>query len=75
MLSPPTLEERFLAARKHLDLAIQYKGEYTAVREMRKHFAWYCKGLKGASRVREAINQAVTREELLAALASITIHA
>ena len=75
VLSPPTLEERFLAARTHLDLAIQYKGEYTAVREMRKHFAWYCKGLKGASRVREAINQAVTREELLAALASITIHA
>jgi len=74
-LPPPTLDERYHAAQKHLDLAIEYKGEHTAVREMRKHFAWYCKGLRGASRVRGAINQAVTREELLRALASITIHA
>lgn len=72
VLPGPGLAERFEAARKHLDLAIEYKGEYTAVREMRKHFAWYCKGLRGATRVRAAINQAVTRHELLAALASIT---
>lgn len=71
-LPGPSLTERFQAARQHLDLAIEYKGEYTAVREMRKHFAWYCKGLRGATRVRAAINQAVTRDQLLAALASIT---
>ena len=73
VLPAPTLSERVMAARQHLDLAIEFKGEYTAVREMRKHFAWYCKGLRGAGRVRGAINQAATREELLAALASITL--
>lgn len=72
VLPGPSLRERFKAARQHLDLAIQHKGEYTAVREMRKHFAWYCRGLRGATRVRAAINQAVTRDQLLAALASIT---
>ncbi len=74
-LPDPTLAERYQAAQLHLDLVIQYKGERVAVREMRKHFAWYCKGLRGATRVRTAINQAVSRDELLAALASITIQA
>lgn len=68
---PPTLEERFQTAQKHLDLAIRYKGETVAVREMRKHFAWYCKGLKGATQVRQAINQSTTPRQLLTALNSI----
>jgi nifR3 family TIM-barrel protein len=68
----PTPAERFQAARRHLDLAVEYKGEYTAVREMRKHFAWYCKGMRGVARVRAAINQAGSRDELLAALAFVT---
>ncbi|MGI6434081.1 MAG: tRNA dihydrouridine synthase DusB [Syntrophomonadaceae bacterium] len=71
VLPSPTLEERLKAAQKHLDLAIHYKGEYVGVREMRKHFAWYCKGLRGATRVRGAINQAVTRDQLLTALNSL----
>lgn len=68
----PTNPQRLEAARQHLDLAIGFKGESVAVREMRKHFAWYCKGIPGASRVRESINQATTRGELLAALQIIT---
>ena len=28
-------------------LMIKYKGEYTGIREMRKHFAWYTAGLYG----------------------------
>ncbi|MDD4627564.1 MAG: tRNA-dihydrouridine synthase, partial [Syntrophomonas sp.] len=49
----------------------QFKSEAVAVREMRKHFAWYIKGLPGATRVRQEINRAASRDELLLALNSL----
>ena len=50
--------------RRHFDLLIQHKGEYTAVREMRKHIGWYTAGLPGASRMRNEVNRTATREAL-----------
>jgi len=67
-IEPPTLEERLAVAVRHLDLAIADKGEEMAVREMRKHMCWYIKGLRGAASIRAQINQACTREEMLAAI-------
>ena len=64
-ISPPTLEEKLALAARHLDLACQYKGENVAVREMRKHFSWYLKGMRGAAQLRQQINQATTRQQLL----------
>ena len=49
---------------RHAGLLAEYKGEYTAVREMRKHVSWYTKGLPGSARLREAINQVESYEEL-----------
>ncbi len=66
ILPPPTLEERSAIALQHLELAIKYKGEWVAVREMRKQLAWYFKGRPGAAQVRTLINQATTKEEILA---------
>ena len=45
-------------------LGVQYKGEYTAIREMRKHTAWYTTGLPGSSRLRAAVNKVSNLEEL-----------
>ena len=53
---------------RHLELLIEAKGEYTAVREMRKHVSWYVKGLKGAAGIRRAANNARTAEELIRSL-------
>ncbi|MBC7075866.1 MAG: tRNA dihydrouridine synthase DusB [Syntrophomonadaceae bacterium] len=64
-VDPPDLEERVNTAVRHLDLACRFKGEAVAVREMRKHFSWYIKGLRGAARLRERINQAAARDELV----------
>lgn len=64
MLLGPTLEERVTMALRHFDLLIKNKGENVAVRKMRKHTAWYIKGLRGAARLREAVNRAKTREEI-----------
>jgi tRNA-dihydrouridine synthase B len=51
-------------ARRHLELLVQFKGERVAVWEMRKHAAWYTKGLRGAARLRDLINKARSREEI-----------
>lgn len=40
----------------HYDMLIKEKGEYTAIREMRKHVAWYVKGMKNATVIRNQIN-------------------
>ena len=61
---PPTIEERIAAAYQHLELACSFKGETVAVREMRKHLAWYTRGMRGAARIRETINQATTRQQI-----------
>ena len=49
---------------RHADLQVKYKGEYTAVREMRKHIAWYSAGLKNSARLRGEINEIESMEEL-----------
>lgn len=64
LLPPPTIKERLDTALRHLDLLIAIKGEYIGVREMRKHAAWYLKGLRGAAKSRERVNHANTSEEM-----------
>lgn len=44
-LAPPTLEERIQAARKHLQMAIDWKGEKLGVFETRRHYTNYFKGI------------------------------
>lgn len=56
---------------EHAKLQMQYKGEYTAVREMRKHLAWYTVGMPHSARFRQTINSMETMEELLAGVETI----
>lgn len=56
LLPEPTAEERVEKALRHARMLIDYKGEYIGVREMRKHMAWYMKGLPGASELRGKMN-------------------
>ena len=42
---------------RHLSMLVEYKGEYTAIREMRKQIAWYIKGVPNAAIIRNEINQ------------------
>ena len=41
---------------------ISYKGDYIGIREMRKHAAWYTRGLPGSAQLREQFNRADTRD-------------
>lgn len=49
---------------RHAGLLAEYKGEYTAVREMRKHVAWYSTGLPHAAGMRRKINEMETMQQL-----------
>ena len=64
-LPPPTLAERAQVILRHLALLVGYKGEYIGIREMRKHAAWYTRGLKGSAELRERFNRSASREEFV----------
>ena len=59
-----TPKEKLEIIKEHIELAIEEKGEYVGVREMRKHICWYLKNLKDSSKVREEINRLETKEEV-----------
>ncbi len=68
LLPEPTAEERVEKALRHAQMLIDYKGEYIGVREMRKHMAWYMKGMPGAAELRGKLNYAEGMAELEALL-------
>ncbi len=53
---------------KHIELEIKEKGEYTGIREMRKHIAWYTKGMENSSTIRNYINTITDKKELVKVL-------
>ncbi len=56
---------------RHAGLQLEFKGEYLGIREMRKHVAWYTKGIKGAARLREKVNLVESFQELENLLTSL----
>lgn len=63
--SDPTPEEKIEVAILHMDRLIALRNEAVAVREMRKHMAWYLKGLPGAARVKDQIMEETSRGRLV----------
>jgi len=70
-IAEPTPKEKMDVCILHMDRLIKLKGESVAVREMRKHASWYIKGLKGAARIRDVINQMSTRDDMAEALTNL----
>ncbi len=64
LLPRPTLEEVKKMIRRHAELQLHYKGEYTGMREMRKHVAWYTAGFPHSARLRGAVNEIETMGQL-----------
>lgn len=58
----PSLKERYSAIIDHLNLAIKYDKESVAIPKMRKHIAWYLKGLNNSSYAKDLINKQTTYE-------------
>ncbi|MBS5431882.1 MAG: tRNA dihydrouridine synthase DusB [Lachnospiraceae bacterium] len=64
----PSAKELKEIMLRHARLQIEFKGGYLGIREMRKHVAWYTKGLPGSAKLRDEINQVESYEELEALL-------
>lgn len=73
-LPKATDEEKYNMAIRHTEMLIDFKGEYTALREMRSHLGWYIKGTKGAALARTEINKADTKEKLFEILKRVFIQ-
>ena len=56
----PTLDERHKVIIEHLELAVAREREEVAIPKMRKHIAWYLKGLKSSSIAKDMINKETT---------------
>ncbi len=65
--APPAPAERQKTAELHLELFLETFPARKAVRDMRKHFAWYSRGLPGAAEFRTQINRLDSVEEMRAA--------
>ncbi len=55
-LPPPDMEAVKAMILRHADLQLQTKGEYTGIREMRKHVSWYTAGYPNSARFRQQVN-------------------
>ena len=60
----PTMEEVGEMILRHTRMQVELKGEYTALREMRKHVAWYTAGFPHSARLRARTNEISTMQEL-----------
>ena len=60
-----TNKEKLEVITKHINLEVEEKNEIVAVREMRKHLAYYIRGSKDASKIREKINRIESKNELI----------
>ena len=65
IIAPPTNEEKKQTILRHAALQLEYKGEYTGVREMRKHLSWYTVGMPNSAKFRQTINTMETMEQLV----------
>jgi nifR3 family TIM-barrel protein len=63
-LPKPTFEEVTQMLLRHARMQLEFKGEYTGIREIRKHAAWYTAGYRNSSKLRGRINEVETYEQL-----------
>ena len=61
----PTNREKRELILRHAALQLEYKGEYTGVREMRKHLSWYTVGMPHSAHFRQTINTMEKMDELI----------
>ncbi len=71
---PITVQERVDICRRHLIAAVEFKGEHTAMFEMRKHYGGYFKGLYDFKQFRIPLVNTTTLEEAEVILDKIALH-
>lgn len=64
VLPEPSITQKMAVMLKHIQKIIEYKGEYTAMREARHHAAYYTKGMRGGAKLRAEIGKLERFEQL-----------
>lgn len=64
ILDKPSKEEVKAMMLRHARMQVEYKGDYTGIREMRKHISWYTTGLPGSAKLRGRINSVESLAEM-----------
>jgi tRNA-dihydrouridine synthase B len=65
LLPEPSLKEKTDMIIRHMKMIVDLKGEYAGIREMRKHIAWYIKGTRNSTRIREKLFRLTSQEEIV----------
>ena len=68
LLDKPSGEEIKAMMLRHARMQVACKGDYTGIREMRKHISWYTTGLPGSAKLRGKINSVESLQEMEALL-------
>ena len=63
-IEKPSLQEVVDMIIRHGEMLVDLKGEYTGIREMRKHVAWYTQGMPHSSQIRRRVNELTNIDEL-----------
>ena len=72
-LDPPTIEERIIAARRHLEMAIDWKGDRLGVFETRRHYTNYFKGIPHFKEYRQRLVTSDEAHDVFTALDDIAL--
>ena len=64
VLQKPDFSQVAKMVLRHAKMQIDFKGEYTGIREIRKHAAWYTAGYRNSSKLRGRMNEIETYEQL-----------
>lgn len=71
ILPLPSAEEKISVALEHFNLMREHKGDHVGLLEMRKHAAWYLKGIPNTTKIKNAINVEKSPEKLVELLESV----
>lgn len=64
LLEKPSFEEVTEMLLRHARMQLEFKGDYTGIREIRKHAAWYTAGYRNSSKLRGRINEVENYDQL-----------
>lgn len=72
ILPPPTIAERVIVCKKHLEKSVEWKGPKTGIFEMRTHYTNYFRGLPNFKPYRMRLVEALTFEEVYNILTEVS---
>ena len=71
ILPEPTIEDKVQMIERQMQMLIDQKGQYTGICEMRKHIAWYLKGIKNSAQVKEKMFRMNSQYEIMHILSEL----